>query len=111
MKSVKILAIAFSTLLLSCTGLKYSEAALTDDQSIKTEAVALLQKATESYTCHAAEVEKLKNHVNSALENEKKRKMNNATVGMWNEVMTAKGNLFDLLDFWKSKIKLAISLL
>lgn len=36
------------------------------------------------------------------IQKEKKRKMNFATVAMWNEVMTAKGNLFDLLDLWKT---------
>jgi hypothetical protein len=90
------------TLLVSCAGLTFSQQALDDDQRISSDAIALVQKSNESYATHAADVDKLRSFIMEVYQREQTRKMNNATVAMWNEVINGKGNLFDLLDQWKA---------
>ncbi|TDH28801.1 hypothetical protein EXU57_01650 [Segetibacter sp. 3557_3] len=103
MKTLRHLLLVFTIgLLVSCAGLKYSASAYNDDIAIKEIAVALIKKSNEPYAMHAAEIDALKASVIRAAENEKMRKGNSSTVAMWNQVMTGKGNLFDLLDTWKS---------
>ncbi len=92
---------------MSCAGLHYSSSAYNDDIAIKDQAVALIKKSSEPYSLHAAEAEALKASVVKAMENEKMRKGNSSTVAMWNQVMTGKGNLFNLLDTWKSANQLS----
>lgn len=103
------LVVALGTLM-SCGGLHYSTTAYNDDMAIKNTAMALIQKSNEPYSSHATEVEALKADVLRALGNEKARKGNSATVALWNEVINAKGNLFDLLNLWKTNNQLSAAM-
>lgn len=88
--------------LISCSGLRYSTSAYNDDVAIKQKAITLIQKSSEAYSSHAAEIDNLKAEVLRAYEYEKSRKGNNSSVAMWSEVINAKGNLFDYFNTWKS---------
>jgi peptidase E len=106
-KSLFLLCIVVLT---SCAGLTFSQQSLDDDQRIITDAVALIQKSNEPYTAHASEVEKLRTFITEVYQREQSRKMNNATVAMWQEVMNGNGNLFSLLDQWKTNGSLSAAM-
>jgi hypothetical protein len=87
----------------SCSpGLHYSADAYRRDSTIETKALQIVAKTSESYSAHATEIEALKTDIDNALAEEKKRKMNQATVKMWESVQHDKGNLYDLFQLWKT---------
>lgn len=99
----KFLFVVCMAVMIGCAGLTFSQQSLQDDQQITRDAVELIKNANENYSKHAAAAETLRAYVTQVYQREQTRKGNNATVAMWNEVMTAKGNLFDLLDQWKTR--------
>jgi hypothetical protein len=87
----------------SCSpGLHYSADAYQRDSTIELKALQIVKKTSESYSAHATEIEALKTDIDNALVEEKKRKMNQATVKMWESVQQDKGNLYDLFQLWKT---------
>ena len=97
-----ILLLLFSAALVSCGGLQFSQQSLDQTEKITNDAVALLNKSHTNYADHAAEAENLKQQVRSIYAFEQTRKMNQATISMWREVIEGDGNLFALLDLWKA---------
>ena len=92
----------------SCSpGLHYSAEAYQRDSTIEAKALNIVKKTSESYSMHATEVEALKTDIDNALAEEKKRKMNQATVEMWKSVQQDKGNLYDLFQLWKTNDKVS----
>lgn len=92
----------------SCSpGVHYSAEAYQRDSTIETKALQIVKKTSESYSLHAAEIDALKTDIDNALAEEKKRKMNQATVKMWESVQQDKGNLYDLFQLWKTNDKLS----
>ena len=97
-----------ATTFYSCSpGLHYSADAYQRDSTIEMKALQIVKKTSESYSMHAAEIEALKTDIDNALAEEKKRKMNQATVKMWESVQQDKGNLYDLFQLWKTNDKLS----
>jgi|AAFX01.1.fsa_nt_gi hypothetical protein len=96
---ILVVAITFC----SCSpGVHYSAEAYQRDTAIETKALEIVKKTSESYSLHAAEIEALKTEIDNALAEERKRKMNQATVKMWESVQQDKGNLYDLFQLWKT---------
>lgn len=93
--------------IIGCTGLKFSQQSLNDTRRITEEATSLIKKSDQNYSKYASQSEALKQEVLKIYESEKGRKMNNATIAMWEEVINAKGNLFDFLNKWKENDKLS----
>ena len=92
----------------SCSaGLRYSADAYLRDTAIETKALQIVKKTSESYSMHSAEIEALKSDIDNALAEEKKRKMNQATIKMWESVQQDKGNLYDLFAIWKANDKVS----
>jgi hypothetical protein len=105
---VYLLCIVMATTFCSCSpGLHYSADAYQRDSTIEMKALQIVKKTSESYSLHAAEIEALKTDIDNALAEEKKRKMNQATVKMWESVQQDKGNLYDLFQLWKTNDKLS----
>ena len=88
--------------LFSCAGLQFSQQSLIDTEQVTDAAITLLGKSNNPFSQHSTEVEKLKQQVQEIYRKEQLRKMNVATISMWSEVMNGDGNLFALLDLWKS---------
>ena len=92
----------------SCSpGLHFSAEAYQRDSTIEAKALNIVKKTSESYSVHATEIEALKTDIDNALAEEKKRKMNQATVKMWESVQQDKGNLYDLFQLWKTNDKVS----
>lgn len=89
-------------------GLKFDAQAFQRDNAIETKALQIVKNTSQSYSAHAAEIELLKNDINTALTEERKRgKGNLPTVKMWESVQQAKGNLYDLFELWKANDKVS----
>ncbi len=108
-KNVLVLLTWTMLSLVGCSGLHFSKVAYDADLSIEKKTGELLAKASESYNSHAPEVEALKNEIADAIDKEKRRKVNKATIAMWGEVTNpaAKGSLYNLFELWKANDKLS----
>ena len=96
------------TMFFSCSpGVHYSAEAYQRDSNIEKKALEIIKKTSESYSLHAAEIDALKTDIDNALAEERKRKMNQATIEMWESVQQDKGNLYDLFQLWKTNDKLS----
>ncbi|RFM30098.1 hypothetical protein [Deminuibacter soli] len=98
------LALICILLLSSCApGLKFSEASNTEDGKVIAEAQTLINKSTEPFSSHTAEVDALKMHIDQVVAAEKKRAKNQQTVNMWTTVQTDRNGLYSYFDLWKSQ--------
>jgi hypothetical protein len=86
--------------LLSST--QFSERAYNTDKEIKTESLALIDRAKNRapYTSAAAEVDQLMKKIDSAISSEQGRMKNVPTVEQWKKI---KAQLSSFFDLWKSK--------
>jgi hypothetical protein len=96
------LCFVIPVMLCSCSGLHYSQEAYTRDSTIETKALMIVKHTSDNYNVHATEIDELKTQIDNAATEEKKRKMNQATVKMWEAVQHDKGNLYDLFELWKT---------
>jgi len=107
-KFVYLICLVGAITFCSCSpGLHYSQDAYRRDSTIEVKALQIVKKTSESYSLHSAEIEALKTDINNALAEEKKRKMNQATIKMWESVQQDKGNLYDLFEIWKTNDKVS----
>ena len=107
-KNFYLVVLVMAVTYCSCSpGLHYSAEAYQRDSTIEAKALNIVKKTSESYSMHATEVEALKTDIDNALAEEKKRKMNQATVEMWKSVQQDKGNLYDLFQLWKTNDKVS----
>ena len=88
-------------------GLQFDATAYQRDTAIERKALQIVKNTSDDYSVHAAEIEALKNDIDIALAEEKKRKGNQATVKMWEAVQKDKGNLYDLFELWKTNGKVS----
>lgn len=96
------LLLFLSATIVGCGGLQFSQQSLDQTEKITTDAITLLNKSQTHYTEHGGEAEMLKQQVRNIYTYEQTRKMNQATISMWREVIQGEGNLFALLDLWKA---------
>ena len=107
-KNFYLLCLVMAVTYCSCSpGLHFSAEAYQRDSTIEAKALNIVKKTSESYSLHATEIEALKTDIDNALAEEKKRKMNQATVKMWESVQQDKGNLYDLFQLWKTNDKVS----
>src|SRR5437868_294426 len=102
--------LCFVTVITYCScspGLHFSAEAYQRDSTIEAKALDIVKKTSESYSLHATEIDALKADIDRALAAEKQRKMNQATVAMWESVQKDKGNLYDLFQLWKTNDKVS----
>ena len=102
--------LCFVTVITYCScspGLHFSAEAYQRDSTIEAKALDIVKKTSESYSLHATEIDALKADIDRALAAEKQRKMNQATVAMWESVQKDKGNLYDLFQLWKANDKVS----
>ena len=107
-KNFYLVCLVMAVTYCSCSpGLHFSAEAYQRDSTIEAKALNIVKKTSESYSLHAAEIDALKSDIDNALAEEKKRKMNQATVEMWKSVQQDKGNLYDLFQLWKTNDKVS----
>jgi hypothetical protein len=99
-----LLIAALSTLLTACPKAPpKSDAAAALATSIKTEALALMDKATEPFPTHKDEVTKLLGRVDDAITDARSRPNNEASVKQWGIVKDpTANNLGGFLARWES---------
>ena len=107
-KNFYLICLVMAATYCSCSpGLHFSAEAYQRDSTIEAKALNIVKKTSDSYSVHATEIEALKTDIDNALAEEKKRKMNQVTVNMWESVQRDKGNLYDLFQLWKTNDKVS----
>jgi hypothetical protein len=85
----------------------YDQYAYTQVTSVKVDALNLIDKATDNFSEHAAEVEAVNVKIEKAYEYEKHRPKNGITVKMWEILKSADKNLYGgVIKRWKAESKL-----
>jgi hypothetical protein len=97
--------LAATTLLFACSTIStYDQAAYEHATSAKVDALALMDKATDSFSAHAKEVETVNLTLSKAYEYDKGRPLNAITLKQWNLLLSPDHDLFGgFLRDWKSK--------
>ena len=83
----------------------YDQFAYAQTTALKVDVLNLIDKSTEAYTTHQAEVAKLTSDMMKAIEYEKHRPKNGITVRMWDKMMDSTGQsgiVGRYLASWKS---------
>jgi hypothetical protein len=87
---------------------EFNQLALDQSVSIKTDALNLISKATDSYSVHQSEIDSLKLSVENAYRYSKTIPNNTETIAQWEIIRDPKcSSLFGLLERWKAKGKLS----
>ncbi len=82
----------------------YDQAAYQQAVNLKVEALALMDKATEAYAAHQANIEEILLRIEKAYEYDRGRKMNQISVQMWENLKNPDKNLLGgFLKRWKEK--------
>lgn len=92
---LKLVLALVTLLVLSCAPLMstFDQASYAQVTSLKVDALALIDKSTEDYTAHVAEVNALKLELDKAIEYDKHRPHNDITNEMWNLMSDTTGHL------------------
>jgi hypothetical protein len=99
-----VAVIVFATLAGCSTIAKYDQAAYEKATASKAEALALMDKATESYSSHRREAEEVALTIEKAYQYDLGRNQNSETIRMWEILKSPEGNLFGgFLRRWKQK--------
>lgn len=88
----QILAVGFVGGVIGC-GPVQNAGSLKTAQDLKSDTLALMSKATESYETHRGEIGNLDSRLNSALTVEQSRPKNESTVQMWEMLISVKEGL------------------
>ena len=82
----------------------YDQYAYTQVTAVKVEALNLIDKATENFSAHQADVEKVNIAIEKAYEYERHRPKNNITVKMWEILKSPDKNLYGgVIKRWKAQ--------
>jgi hypothetical protein len=95
-------------LLVGCSPLMspFDQVAYQQVTSIKVDALALMDEATEDYALHSKEAKELQNRIDKAIEYDKHRAHNELTNQMWAIMNDPQKNLFGgFLVKWKTELK------
>jgi len=83
---------------------QYDQVAYEHATNAKVDTLALMDKATGSYSDHQKEIEVLVIELNKAYEYDRGRALNNLTVAQWDILRDPNGNLVGgFLRLWKAK--------
>src|SRR6476620_5731597 len=84
----KIVSLLFCTLLfIGCQTIsEFDQTAYQNAINVKVDSIALMAKATESYSTHKEDVEKLNIELDKAFEYDKNRQLNKITVQLWEKL-------------------------
>jgi len=86
----------------------FDQYAYAQTTSLKVEALNLMDKATESYASHTAEVDDVNIKFQKAYEYEKNRPKNEITTKMWQLMMSDSSHLYGgFVKFWKEQDKVS----
>jgi hypothetical protein len=91
--------------LASCSTIStYDQAAYEHATSAKVDTLALMDKATESYSAHEKEITAVRTELDKAYEYDRGRPLNKITVAQWGVLLDPDRNLVGgFLKMWKSK--------
>jgi hypothetical protein len=91
--------------LASCSTIStYDQAAYEHATSAKVDTLALMSKATESYSAHEKEIATVTTELEKAYEYDRGRPLNKITVAQWSILLDPERNLVGgFLKAWKSK--------
>jgi hypothetical protein len=91
--------------LASCSTIStYDQAAYEHATSAKVDTLALMDKATESYSAHEKEITAVRTELQKAYEYDLGRPLNKITVAQWGILLDPERNLVGgFLKMWKSK--------
>lgn len=100
-----VIAFSVCAILAGCTLVaRYDRAAYEHATSAKVDTLALMQKATGSYSDHEKEVEALVLQLDKAYEYDRGRQLNTITVAQWEVLRDPNRNLVGgFLKMWKAK--------
>lgn len=103
--SRNLVALFTCALLAGCTLIAhYDQAAYEHATNAKVDTLALMTKATESYSEHQKEVEALVLELDKAYEYDRGRQLNKITVAQWDVLRDPNRNLVGgFLKMWKAK--------
>ena len=86
----------------------YDQVAYEHATNAKVDTLALMDKATQSYTEHEKEVEALVNELDKAYEYDRGRQLNKITIAQWDILRDPNRNLVGgFLKMWKAKRSLS----
>jgi len=108
LKSFLIVTI-FSTIeIFSCNTIAhFDQAAYTEVTSVESDALSLMDKATEEYSTHKQEIDDISNKIQKVYLYDKNRPKNKITEEMWNLIIDPNGHLYGgFLTRWKAEGKL-----
>ncbi len=103
--SIRLIAILAIAGLWACYSISlYDHYAYTQSTGLKVDSIKLMNKATEDFTKHEAEVDDLLTRIEKAYEYEKARPKNVITAKMWEKLKDPDKNLLGgFLKFWQEK--------
>ncbi len=89
--------------IVGCSG-SFDQHSYDQANSIKTEALILMDKGKDSATVHSDEINELLAKLDKAYEYEKARSQNEETTAMWKKLKSPKGNLLGgFITLWKQQ--------
>jgi hypothetical protein len=97
-------AITFS----SCSSIAhFDQVAYTQITAVESDALSMMDKATEEYPLHKPEIDIISNRIQQAYLYDKNRPKNKITEEMWNLIIDPNGHLYGgFIARWKSEGKL-----
>ena len=85
----------------------FDQAAYTQITSVESDALSLMDKATEDYSIHKQEIDDVSNKIQKAYFYDKNRPKNKITEEMWKLIIDPNGHLYGgFLARWKAEGKL-----
>ncbi|MBS1756580.1 MAG: hypothetical protein JSU03_04830 [Bacteroidetes bacterium] len=109
MIKVCIVLTMFITIQTGCNSLiaHFDQAAYTQIVSVESDALTLMDKATEDYSLHKSEAEEVAGKIQKAYLYDKNRPKNKITAEMWNLIIDPGGHLYGgFIARWKAEGKL-----
>lgn len=108
LKSILIFTIVSTIGIFSCnTTTHFDQVAYTQITSVESDALSLMDKATEDYSTHKKEIDDVSNKIQKAYLYDKNRPKNKKTEEMWNLIIDPDGHLYGgFLARWKADAKL-----
>ena len=108
LKTILILTIVSTIGIISCTTTaQFDQVAYTQITSVESDALSLMDKATEDYSTHTQEIDDVSNKIQKAYLYDKNRPNNKKAEEMWNLIIDPEGHLYGgFLARWKAESKL-----
>ena len=107
-KRILLAMLLFSITMPGCdTTAHFDQTAYTQITSVESDALSLMDKATEDYSAHKSEIDEVSNKIQKAYLYDKNRPKNVITEEMWKLIIDPNGHLYGgFLTRWKTEGKL-----